>query len=245
MNKYPDVFGQTLYDYLSGDDVAEIIERSDGFISHSAHALESYFADYPDWPRPLKEAIAYVRGRTLDIGCGPGRVLMHLHKKGIEALGIDTSPLALKICRERGLKNVKQLSITELTPKHGPFDTLIMFGNNFGLFGSFNRARTLLKRFYKMTSPNARIIAQTIDPYKTECQEHLAYHRQNRSRGRMGGQIRLRSRHKNLIGPWFDYLFVSRQEMKEILAGTGWKIRRLINLFGPGYVAIIEKENSA
>jgi 2-polyprenyl-3-methyl-5-hydroxy-6-metoxy-1,4-benzoquinol methylase len=244
MKENQDAFGQTLYDYYQGEEVFEIYERSDGYISACPDSITDYFSDYPHWPAGLKKAISYARGRTLDIGCGVGRVLMHLQKEGLKTMGIDTSPLAVKICRERGLKNIKQMSISDLKPEMGPFDTLVMYGNNFGLFANFKKAQQLLKRFHKMTSPEGRIIAQTLDPYKTEFPEHQAYHKWNRSRGRMGGQIRMRSRYKNLISPWFDYLFVSREEMNEIVAGTGWKIRRHIPIGGPNYAVILEKEKT-
>ena len=41
--------------------------------------------------------------------------------------------------------------------------------------------------------------------------------------------------------PWFDYLFVSPDEMKHILTGTGWKVTRFIEGGRPSYVAVIEK----
>jgi hypothetical protein len=44
-----------------------------------------------------------------------------------------------------------------------------------------------------------------------------------------------------MIGAWFDYLLVSQKEMKEILAGTGWQIKKILSDKGPGYTAIITK----
>ncbi len=242
MKRQQDAFGQALWDFYQGEDVREMIERDDGFISIGRSDLSGYFSSYAKWRPGLKKAIGYAKGRVLDIGCGAGRVALHLQKRGLDVLGIDVSPLAVKVCRARGVKRVRLMSITDLRPGMGPFDTIVMFGNNFGLVANFNRARRLLKRFHRMTSPQALIIAQTLDPYKTDCREHLNYHKRNRTRGRMGGQIRMRSRHKTLIGPWFDYLFVSRAEIKEILVGTGWRVRRFIPVSGPNYVAIIEKE---
>jgi SAM-dependent methyltransferase len=239
-----DAFGQALYDYYQGEPIHEILERDDGFISVGKEDLNSYFSPYSQWPSSLKQAIGYANGKTLDIGCGAGRAAMYLQRKGFDVTGMDISPLALKVSRLRGLKKTKVLSITDLQPGMGPFDTLVLFGNNFGLLGGFNRARRLLKIFFKMTSPAARIIAQTLDPYKTSCREHLDYHRRNRAKGRMGGQIRMRCRYRNLIDPWFDYLFVSKKEMKEILEGTGWKVIKFISSTGPNYVAIIEKESA-
>ena len=43
-----------------------------------------------------------------------------------------------------------------------------------------------------MTSPNARIIAETHDIYQTDNPIHLAYQAYNRELGRMSGQLQLR-----------------------------------------------------
>jgi hypothetical protein len=157
-------------------------------------------------------------------------------------VGIDISPLAVEVCRKRRLKDARLMSVTQVTPALGVFDNIIMMGNNWGLMGSFNRARWLLRRFYKMTSPEARIIASTNDIYQTDVPFHLTYQAYNRERGRMSGQIRIRVRYQVWCGAWFDYLMVSRDEMKEILAGTGWQVKEFIDLKGSLYIAVIEKE---
>jgi hypothetical protein len=60
----------------------------------------------------------------------------------------------------------------------------------------------------------------------------------------MVGQIRLRIRYQNLKTPWFDYLIVSQNEMKEMIQGTGWVIRQFINSEGPQYIAVIKKSGN-
>ena len=86
-----------------------------------------------------------------------------------------------------------------------------------------------------------RSVAGSNNPYATEDPAHLAYQERNRKRGRMPGQLRLRVRYRDLIGPWFDYLIVSPDEMGTILEGTEWRIRRLLEESGSGYyVAILE-----
>jgi SAM-dependent methyltransferase len=235
-----DAQGHALYDFLREKGGYEIIERDDGYIEHSG-GPQHYFLEYDHWSDHEKEAITYVRGSVLDIGCGAGRHSRYLQEKGHDVLGIDVSPFALKVCEQRGLK-VQGLSITEITPSLGIFDTIIMFGNNFGLFGSFKRARWLLRRFKRITSEQGRIIAETRDPYNTDVPEHFTYHEFNRIRGRMGGQLRLRVRYKRYATPWFDYLMVSEQEMKSIVDGTGWEIAAFIDGDHGMYVGVIEKE---
>jgi hypothetical protein len=114
-------------------------------------------------------------------------------------------------------------------------------GNNFGLFGSFQMARRLLRQMHRITSPSARIIAQTLDPYQTQNPLHLGYLRLNRQKGRMSGQVRIRVRYQNLKGPWMDYLFVSQKELKEIPKGTGWFLSRVILSKGSIYIVVLRK----
>jgi hypothetical protein len=60
----------------------------------------------------------------------------------------------------------------------------------------------------------------------------------------MGGQVRIRVRFRKHVGRWFDYLMVSREEMKAILRGTGWKVKEFIDSESESdsrYVAVIRK----
>ncbi len=241
MEDRQDAYGHEIFDYLKGKPAVEVVERDDGFINAGAGAT-AYFQPFKEWSASEKRAMAYVRDRVLDIGCGAGRHSLYLQEKGFDVTGIDLSPLAAKVSRLRGLRRVRNLSITQLGPSLGTFDTLLMMGNNFGLFAGFKRARRLLRTFHRMTSANGRIIAQSLDPYKTTDRFHRAYQERNRRKGRMSGQVKIRIRYRGYTGQWFDYLLVSRQEMKKIVKGTGWKVNRFINSKGPTYVAIIGKE---
>jgi SAM-dependent methyltransferase len=238
-----DAHGHAMYDYLKGKGGFEIVERDDGFVTPT-NAPAVYFSKYRDWPAHEKRAMRYVRGKVLDIGCGAGRHSLYLQEKGFDVLGIDVSPLAIKVCKLRGLKKAELISMSQISSKLVRFDTLLMFGNNFGLFESFDKAKRLLKRFHRITSEKARIIAESTDPYKTTEPDHLKYHKLNREKSRMPGQIGLRVRYKKYATPWFDYVLVSEDEMKHILKGTGWRVKGFLDSDDPMYVAIIEKEGS-
>lgn len=240
-----DAFGHEIYDYLKNErrrgEIVEVVERDDGYIDVSG-GPKVYFSEYKDWPSHEKKAMRYVRGKVLDIGSGAGRHSLYLQGKGLEVLGIDNSPLAIEVCKLRGLRNTKVMSISQINSKLGVFDTILMLGNNFGLFGSFKGTRRLLKKLSKITSGNGRIIAESNDVYKTETPEHLSYHELNRERGRMAGQIKLRVRYKKYATPWFDYLMVSKEEMENILDGTDWEVNKFIESDGSVYIAIIDKK---
>ena len=185
------------------------------------------------------------RGRVLDVGCGAGRHALALQARGLDVVGIDASPFAIKTARARGLKRVRLLRIENVSPALGTFDTVLMSGNNFGLFGNFQKARRLLVRFHRMTSPAARIIAESNDIYATTNPLHLAYQRHNRRRGRMSGQIRFRVRYYHYATKYYDYLMVSPAEMRQIAKGTGWHVARVLPSPGSTYFAVLEKDPPA
>lgn len=220
-----DAFGREILDYFNGENAIEIVETETGFIGPSSGPA-SYFTEFKDWRSHEKKAIKHVKGRVLDVGAGAGRVSLHLQRKGHDVVAIDNSPLAIEVCKKRGVKDARVMKATQVNSGMGVFDTIAMFGNNFGLMESFERAKWLLKRFHGITSGDARIIAESNDPYMSKRQEHVEYHKYNRERGRMGGQLRLRIRYRDYKTPWFDYLIVSKKEMEEILDGTGWYLER-------------------
>ncbi len=241
MKQKKDIFGEGVLAFFQDREAIEFLERDDGFLALSG-GIPSYFALFKDWPKIEKQAIRYVQGRVLDVGAGAGRVSLFLQKK-FNVVAIDNSPLAIKVCKKRGVKQVKVLAIEDIDKfKANSFDTVIMFGNNFSLFGNLKKAKQLLKVLHSITSPHALIIAESNDPHKTIDPVHLAYQKLNLKKGRMPGQIRLRLRYKEDIGEWFDYLIVSKKEMKEILKNTGWKVKKFINSDDSQYVALIEKE---
>jgi len=236
-----DAFGQEMWACYKGEEVAEIVERDDGYFDASVYGPKMYFSEYKDWHLAERKAMEFVKGRVLDIGCGAGRHSLFLQRKGFDVLGIDNSPLAIKVCKLRGLKKAKVMSIEDVNFKPDSLDTIIMMGNNFGLFGGFKKARRLLKKFHKMTSKNGLIIASTRDTYKTNNLDHLKYHRINKEKGRMGGQLKIRIRFRKCVGRWFDYLIVSKEEMEKILQETGWKIKEFIDSDDSEYITIIKK----
>jgi SAM-dependent methyltransferase len=237
--KASDAYGREILAILEGREAPEIIERDDGYIdSYGGHYL---LAPYSKWDENEKRAIRLAKGRVLDVGAGGGRVSLHLQDKGLPVLAIDISPLAIDVCKRRGIKSAKAMRFEDISPSLGTFDTVVMFGNNFGLFGTPARAKRLLKRLYRMTSDDAIILGETLDPYKTDNPDHRAYHRRNRARGRMPGQLRIRARSGSSSTPWFDYLFVSEKEMRDICSGTGWHVARTFDGAGGQYIAVLEK----
>lgn len=244
--KAGDAFGQMLLAQLAtGEKLCEIMEREDDYID-TGSGPGYYFSEYKNWSAAEKRIIKFARGRILDIGCGAGRHAIYLQGKGLDVTGIDASPGAVKVCKARGLKKALARKIEDVSKfRPNSFDTVVMMGNNFGLFGGPAKAKTLLQDLARITSDDARIIAGVRNPYGTKNPAHLRYHRFNKQRGRMAGQITIRARFGTAIGGWFDYLLVSPEEMDTILEGTEWKIEKLYGDTKNNYFALIRKRISA
>jgi SAM-dependent methyltransferase len=241
MGRFDDAFGHVFLDRYNGIESNCVIERDDGYID--INDTGPYFSEYKRWPTVEKAAMRYVGERVLDVGCGPARHALYLQGKGRDVTGIDISPLAIRVAKARGLKKARVMSLSGLKFPPASFDTVLMLGNNFALFGNPGAAKRILKRMHRITSSEARVLAETLDPYRTSNPSHLRYHAINRERGRMPGQTRIRVRYGPYRDNWFDLLFVSKSEMESILDGTGWRIARLLDEGESHYLAILEKEH--
>ena len=239
-----DVYGAVLADALAGGQVFEVVERDDGLVR--AFDARYLLAPFRRWDDPLeRKAMRFVRGRVLDVGCGGGRVCLHLQQRGLEVVGIDSSPGAIDCCRRRGVQDARVLALDEVDGSLGRFDTVVFLGQNFGMLGSRTRARRLLSRLAsQVATERGRIVAETFDPHAVDDPVQRRYLERNRRRGRMPGQLRVRVRYRELSTPWLDWLQVSPSELTELLEGTGWKLSRTLG-DGPSYVAILDRAPSA
>jgi SAM-dependent methyltransferase len=238
-----DAYGQMLLAALEGDNVVEIVERDSGFINAISMGPRLYLAPFRRWPSHQRRAIRYAQGRVLDVGAGAGRVSLHLQARGQDVVAIDNSPGAIEVCHRRGVRDARLLAFDAVDESLGMFDTIVLLGNNFGLFGTPTKAKRLLRRLHRITSDDARIIVESRDVERgsgADAPWHKRYREHNVARGRLPGQIRIRVRFRDVIGPWMDYPMVSQQQLREILAGTRWDVARLFDS-DDTYVAIVEK----
>jgi SAM-dependent methyltransferase len=228
-----------LVDWARGGTDLEILEREDGFVDTGA-GPEVYLAPFGEWPAVERRAMRHVRGQVLDVGCGAGRVALHLQERGADVRAIDRSELAVTACRIRGLRRVRAMSVDHAAGLVSQADTIVLFGNNLGIFGRRERSRALLRAWAEVAAPGTHILAESTNPYLSVPAVHRAYHRLNRERGRFPGQARLRVRYRNVASPWFDWFFVSQAELRKLVAGTGWMVGRTYESpSNPLYVAIL------
>lgn len=144
-----DIFGKALMAYCHGDIEPIYIHRDDGI--RDCDYLDDYFSEYSDWPKYEREALNYVRGMVLDVGCGAGRHSLWLQENGFNVVAVDISPEVAKVARLRGVRNCVTMSALNLGFKPNFFDTILLMGNNFGIAGSVKATEEFMKALYDIS----------------------------------------------------------------------------------------------
>lgn len=233
-----DAYGQLYLAVYEGREAFEIMERDDGLIY--AGDPSDYFHSYRRWPGVEKRAMRWVRGRVLDVGCGAGRVSLHLQERGHEVLAIDESPLAVEVARRRGVRDARVCSLAAIEPDAGPFDSVLLLRNNFGLAGPEDSAGPLLARLAQLTSPQGRIITDSVDPECLDDDDFRVYRPSGATAARPAAQ-RYRVRWRHYATPWSYYLMFAPADLERLITPTPWRVRRFIDDGSPRYAAVLEK----
>jgi len=101
-------------------------------------------------------------GPALDVGCGVGRHLVALRRRGVGATGVEISARAVQIARARGV-GVIEGSIFDV-PRRTGWGTALLLDGNVGIGGDPER---LLSRVAGLLRPGGRALVE-LDPPRSE-----------------------------------------------------------------------------
>jgi len=230
-----DAYGAILLAAFEGRDAAEVMEREDGTVW--AGDGSDYLDPPHRWPATERRMLRFARGRVLDVGCAAGRVALALQERGREVVAIDESPLAVEVARRRGVRDARALALADVEPTLGPFDTVLIVRNNFGLGGP-DGARELLQRIAGLTTARGRLITDSVDPSRIDDPAIRA--------GTVAGGTgvfgqRLRVRHGRYASPWFHYVMTSPDAFAALVDGSPFQVERILDDGSPRYGIVLAK----
>jgi SAM-dependent methyltransferase len=99
-------------------------------------------------------------GSTLDVGCGPGRLVIALAGRGVPALGIDISGEAVAQAQQRGA-TVRLCDVFSEVPDEGWWAHVLLADGNIGIGGD---PAALLSRCAALLRPHGTLVAEVGPP---------------------------------------------------------------------------------
>ncbi|MCP2167228.1 methyltransferase domain-containing protein [Goodfellowiella coeruleoviolacea] len=144
--------------------------------------------------------LARCTGPTLDVGCGPGRLTAALTARGVAALGVDISPVAVRLTRARGGIAVCR-DVFGALPGAGRWRHVLLADGNIGIGGDPVR---LLRRVAALLAGGGTVVAEVDEP----------------GVGLRPGPVRLAE-----ADGWFPWAWLGADAVPEVAAAAGLAVR--------------------
>ena len=162
------------------------------------------------------DVLARVSAPVLDVGCGPGRHVLALARRGTLALGVDISPVAVRIARERGAIAL-QASVFDRIPGAGRWGTALLLDGNIGIGG---RPTALLSRLQRLLRPDGLVLVELDAP------------------GTAGGRTRIRLEAGDEVSDWFRWAHVAADAIGRHAAAAGLRVHETWEIDGRWFACL-------
>ncbi|MGU3434861.1 methyltransferase domain-containing protein [Actinomycetes bacterium M1A6_2h] len=161
-------------------------------------------------------------GPTLDLGCGPGRLTADLARRGIRALGVDSSEAAIEMTVARG-GHALQRSIFDTIPDAGSWRHVLLADGNIGIGGDPLR---VLRRARELVALDGYVLAEVDRPGTGLTSERIRWE----SQGATGG--------------WFDWARVDPAAITDLAGASDLRVVTTVELGGRSFVRLAPITNS-
>ncbi len=181
------------------------------------HALP---LDVPRWASVAAPGddglLARCDGATLDVGCGPGRLVRALLGAGISCTGLDVAPVAVELARSGG-GQVLHASIYDPVLDDTRWSTVLLADGNIGIGGD---PVGLLRRVRSLLAPGGRVLVE-LDPPATAT-----------------GPVSVRLEDGDRASDWFPWAHVSVDDVPDVAARAGLAVTETWHAQGRHFAAL-------
>jgi SAM-dependent methyltransferase len=169
------------------------------------HALPDTFDDL---------LLSRCAGHTLDIGCGPGRLTTALTERGVPALGVDISALAVELTRLRGAPALCA-DVFGRIPAEGRWRHVLLADGNVGIGGD---PTALLRRVAGLLAGDGTALVE-LDPPGTG----------------------LRTEAARLEAGWFPWARLAIDAIDEPAVAAGFRVRTTSGMDGRWFAELVRR----
>ena len=210
---------------------------------------EEYFTLEGELSELDQQAIARSCGRVLDVGAGAGRHALALQAKGCEVVAIDVSPTCVALCRERGVRDVRELDVMSLAARTGSggtaleeslgrFDTIFFGMQTVGVAGGVMPLRRLLAGLQRFLQPGGAVIADS-----SELRD--AWDGDDADRSPTRGEIVLETRYRGLRGEPFPWVYMAEEDLAVVAREAGFELETLGRVASGEYLVLLRVRSGA
>src|SRR4051794_24986558 len=157
-----------------------------------------------------------VAGPVLDLGCGPGRHLAALRALGKRGLGVDLSPVAVRLARGRGADAISG-SLWAGVPGARSWRTVLLLDGNIGIGGA---PAALLRRAGDLLASGGAIVVETDPP------------------GAPTHRVRIRLEAPGVVSEWFRWARVGADDAAATARRAGFAVTDTRELSGRTFVTL-------
>jgi SAM-dependent methyltransferase len=165
------------------------------------------------------EVLAQAEPPVLDLGCGPGRHLAALLAAGKVALGVDLSPVAVRLARGRGADAIPG-DVFGAVPWAGRWRTALLLDGNVGIGGAPD---ALLRRTRELLSAGGAALVELDPP------------------GSPSFCTRIRIEAHGLVSEWFRWARVGVDGIEQLTARAGLRVEDVICAGGGRWLARLRR----
>ena len=163
-----------------------------------------------------EQILRAVEAPVLDLGCGPGRHLAALRAAGKPGLGVDLSPVAVRLARGRGAEAING-SLWSQVPRAGTWRTVLLLDGNIGIGGA---PILLLRRAGELLAGAGAIVVE-VDP-----------------RGAPTRRVRVRLEAPGVVSEWFRWARVGVDGVADVARCAGCGVGEIRTLAGRTFVTL-------
>lgn len=161
-----------------------------------------------------KAVLARCTGPTLDVGCGPGRIVASLTRRGVPSLGVDIAAEAVRLTQQRGGLALTR-NVFDVLPGEGRWRHVLLLDGNIGIGG---RPERLLTRCRDLLAPAGRLLVELADP------------------GTPSRSAVLRLERAGRVSRWFAWAHVGTDAIGETAAAADLSVRETFIAAGRWFV---------
>jgi len=203
----------------------------DGGDVRDGNVAEFYFSSPESWEPATIDALERLVDcePVLDVGCGAGKHLLWWGERGVEAVGVDVSPNAVRTARERGVGDVLVGDMFGLPVATDAVGAVHAVGTQVGLGRSLAGVRELLGEFARVTDDAGVAVVDNYDPtrldeeflgYRSDPREgiaHRCFHLEFEREADDGERYRE-------VGRTLQFLLCSPDRLREATTETPWRV---------------------